>query len=170
MNKLTLEYQKRFAERLIFDPSILDGIDPAARLHALTTTHPQSSSAACLNVLGSMAHDPRGLARFLGCFGLEIEELYEFPSPVDFGGRVYRDKGYAVFEWIGPLRSPINEWGGGRGFGRTSADAFLLGRIAGQVTQILVEWKFTEGVSRPLTLGRFCGTSGVERLRRYSAL
>ena len=35
--------------------------------------------------------------------------------------------------------------------------------------QILVEWKFTEGVNRPLTLGRFCGTSGVERLRRYSA-
>ena len=68
--------------------------------------------------------------------------------------------------WIGPLRSPINERGGGRGFGRTSADAFLLGPIAGQVTQILVEWKFTEGVNRPLTLGRFCGTSGVERLRK----
>ena len=72
MNKLTLEYQKRFAERPIFDPSILDGIDPAARLNALTTTHPQSSSAACLNVLGSMVRDPRGLARFLDCFGLKF--------------------------------------------------------------------------------------------------
>ena len=32
----------------------------------------------------------------------------------------------------------------------------------------MIEWKFTEGISRALTIGRFCGLRGNERLRRYS--
>lgn len=170
MNKLTMEFQKQFATNLIFDPSVLERIDPSVKLHDETIRHPLSSSAACLNVIGSMANKPGELIKFLGSFGLEIEELLEFPSPVSFGDRLYRDKGYAVFEWIGPLKSPINEPGGGRGQNRTSIDAFVLGKIDGKITQILIEWKFTEGLSRPLVLGRFCGKKGVERLRRYSPI
>lgn len=165
-----MEFQKQFATNLIFDPSVLERIDPSVKLHDETIRHPLSSSAACLNVIGSMANKPGELIKFLGSFGLEIEELLEFPSPVSFGDRLYRDKGYAVFEWIGPLKSPINEPGGGRGQNRTSIDAFVLGKIDGKITQILIEWKFTEGLSRPLVLGRFCGKKGVERLRRYSPI
>ncbi len=171
MNKLSLEFQSQFAPNLIFDRSVLQGIDPVVKLHEHTEEHPLSSSAACLNVIGSLAKHPHNLAAFLRCFGLDIEELYEFPYPVSFGERLYRDAtGYAVFEWVGPRKSPINEGGGGRGYGRTSIDAFVLGRIGGRTTQILIEWKFTEGVSRPLAQGRFCGMKGVERLRRYSAV
>lgn len=165
-----MEFQKQFATNLIFDPSVLERIDPSVKLHDETIRHPLSSSAACLNVIGSMANKPGELIKFLGTFGLEIEDLIEFPSPVSFGDRLYRDKGYAVFEWIGPLKSPINEPGGGRGQNRTSIDAFVLGKIDGKITQILIEWKFTEGLSRPLVLGRFCGKKGVERLRRYSPI
>ena len=165
-----MEFQKQFATNLIFDQSILERIDPTVKLHDETLRHPLSSSAACLNVIGSLSNKPDGLIKFLGSFGLEIEELLEFPSPVSFGDRIYRDTGYAVFEWIGPLKSPINEPGGGRGLNRTSIDAFAIGVINGKITQILVEWKFTEGLSRPLVLGRFCGKKGVERLRRYSPI
>lgn len=165
-----MEFQKQFATNLIFDPSVPERIDPSVKLHDETIRHPLSSSAACLNVIGSMANKPGELIKFLGSFGLEIEELLEFPSPVSFGDRLYRDKGYAVFEWIGPLKSPINEPGGGRGQNRTSIDAFVLRKIDGKITQILIEWKFTEGLSRPLVLGRFCGKKGVERLRRYSPI
>jgi len=168
MNKLTTEFQKRFSANLIFDPSVLERIDPAVKLHEETKGNPLSSSAACLNVIGSLANDPEELIKFLGSFGLEIEKLYEFPSPVSFGNRIYHDKGYAIFEWIGPQDSPINETGGGRGQNRTSVDAFVLGKINGKTTQILIEWKFTEGLGRELVLGRFCGGKGVERLRRYS--
>lgn len=170
MNKLTMEFQRQFAMNLIFAPSVLEGIDTAVKLHTETRQNPLSSSAACLNVLGPLANDPHGLAQFLRCFGLDVDELYEFPSPVSFGDRLYHDRGYVVFEWVGPRRSPINERGGGRGYGRTSLDAFVLGRIGGKTTQILIEWKFTEGLSRPLTMGRFCGGKGVERLSRYSSV
>jgi len=166
--KLTVDFQRQFIPQLIFDESVFQRIDPTAKLHEETKGHPLSSCAACLNVIGSMANDPAELTQFLGSFGLEIEELYEFPSPVCFEGLTYRDKGYAIFEWIGPKDSPINEKGGGRGQNRTSVDAFVLARIKGKITQLLIEWKFTEGFSRELALGRFCGGKGIERLKRYS--
>jgi hypothetical protein len=169
-SKLSMEWQKQFSDRLIFEPSIFDKIDPAAKIHEQTKRHPLSSCAACLNVIGSISTDPAELKTFLASFGLEIEELYEFPCPLDFGDMVYHDKGYVIFEWIGPKDSPINERGGGRGQNRTSIDAFLLGRINGTTTQILIEWKFTEGLSRELALGRFCGGKGIERPKRYSSV
>ncbi len=103
-------------------------------------------------------------------FGLNMDEIYEFPCGANVGGRIYKDKGYAVFEWIGPQDSPINEKGGGRGSNRTSIDAFVIAKIDGRITQILIEWKFTEGKSRPLALGKFSGYRGLERLRRYSSV
>lgn len=170
MNKLSMEFQKQFASNLIFDPLVLERIDPGVKLHGETLRHPLSSSAACINVIGSLSNKPDGLIKFLGSFGLEIDEILEFPSGVSFGDRTYRDTGYSVFEWIGPLKSPINEPGGGRGLNRTSIDAFVVGIIKGKITQIFIEWKFTEGLNRPLVLGKFCGKKGIERLRRYSPI
>lgn len=170
MNKLTLEHQKQFSSRLLFDPSVLDRIDRMVKVHEEAGGNPLSSAAACLNVIGSLSTDPKGLKKFLESFGLVIEELYEFPTGAELGGRVYQDRGYAIFEWVGPRKSPINEVGGGRGQRRTSVDAFVLARIGGKTTQLLIEWKFTEGQSRPLSLGRFCGGKGVERLKRYSSV
>jgi hypothetical protein len=170
MEKLTVDFQRQFMPQLIFDESVFQRIDPTVKLHEETKGHPLSSCAACLNVIGSMANDPAELTQFLGSFGLEIEELYEFPSPVCFDGRTYHDKGHVIFEWVGPKDSPINEKGGGRGQNRTSVDAFVLARIKGKITQVLIEWKFTEGLSRELALGRFCGEKGIERLKRYSSI
>ncbi len=170
MNKLDLGFQNRFKDRLLFNKGMLDYVDPAVKLHEETLRHPLSSSAACLNVMGSLLDDPKGLIRFLGACGVRTEEVYKFPSPVTFGGRDYHDRGHVVFEWIGPQESPIKERGGGRGQRRTSIDAFVLARIEGKTTQVLIEWKFTEGLSRKLALGRFSGIRGVERLRRYSSV
>ncbi|MBW6491491.1 MAG: hypothetical protein K0B15_09905 [Lentimicrobium sp.] len=170
MNKLTIEFQAQFHDRLIYDPTILNCIDPVVKLHDETLGNPLSSSAACLNVLGSLLHRPEELINFLNQFGLEIETIYEFPGNCVIGGRTYSDNGYVIFEWVGPQTSPINEKGGGRGFNRTSVDAFVIAKIKGKVTQLLIEWKFTEGKSRPLTLDKFSGLRGVERLSRYSSL
>lgn len=170
MDKLGLDYQKRFNEKLIFDQCIFEDIGPQAKLHKETKDNPLSSAASCLNVLGSLMNEPEELKRFLNHFNLDIETIIEFPSNCDVGGQIYKDKGYVVFEWIGPKESPINEKGGGRGQNRTSVDAFVIAEIQGKITQILIEWKFTEGKSRPLVFGRFSGNKGLERLRRYSGV
>ena len=170
MDKLTIDYQRQFIDKLIFDPTIIDYIDPKVRLHEETLVNPLSSSAACLNVLGSLVHQPDELKRFLNQFGLEIETIYEFPCNCVVGGRKYVDSGYVIFEWIGPQESPINEKGGGRGFNRTSVDAYAIAKIRGKITQLLIEWKFTEGKSRPLSLYKFSGLRGIERLSRYSMI
>ena len=167
-DKLSLEFQTRFSNRLIFDQAVFRRIDPSAKLNEHTEHHPLSSSAACLNVIGSISREPAELQKFLASFGLEVEEVYEFHSGFDFGGLTYRDEGFVIFEWIGPKVSPINEDGSNRGQMRTSVDAFLLGRVNGRATQILIEWKFTEGQNNSLALGKFCGGQGVERLTRYA--
>jgi hypothetical protein len=170
MNKLSLNYQRQFEERLIFDKSIFKSIDPRAKLHNQIKGNPLSSAASCLNVIGSLANRPDNLMKYLNSFGLEIETVFEFPSGADIEGLVYNDRGYVIFEWIGPQFSPICEKGGGRGLNRTSIDAFLITRIRGKITQLFIEWKFTEGISRPLVLNRFAGNTGLERLRRYSTV
>ncbi len=168
MNKLSLNFQQQFPQKIIYDESVFDRIDQSVKIHSEAKRHPLSSAAACLNVLGSIGTRPSELKKFLNSFGLGIDEIIEFPSGAEIGGFKYHDRGCVVFEWIGPKKSPLNERGGGRGHNRTSIDAYVLGRIDGKVTQILIEWKFTEGDSRPLALGRFSGCKGIERLRRYS--
>lgn len=170
MDKLTKEFQNQFKDRLIYDESVFYNVDSHVKLHDETKGHPLSSAAACINILGSLMFKPEELIIFLNYFGLEIEELYEFPTNANVGGRNYADKGYVVFEWVGPQESPINEKSGGRGFNRTSVDAFVIAKIKGKITQLLIEWKFTEGKSRPLTLEKFSGFRGLERLRRYSEI
>lgn len=164
MNKLSLDFQQQFSQKTIYDKSVFDRIDQSVKIHGEAKKHPLSSAAACLNVLGSMGTRSTELKNFLNSFGLTIDEIIEFPYGAEVGGLTYNDKGCVVFE----KTSPLNERGGGRGHNRTSIDAYVLGKIDGKVTQILIEWKFTEGDSRPLVLGKFSGGKGVERLRRYS--
>lgn len=168
MDKLTIEFQRQFHDRLIYDSTIFDCIDPLVKLHEETKGHPLSSSAACINVLGSLMHQPEELKSFLNQFNLEIETIYEFPSNSNVGGRNYSDCGYVIFEWVGPQASPINEISGSRGQRRTSVDAFVIAKIHGKITQLLIEWKFTEGKSRQLIMEKFAGFKGNERLLRYS--
>jgi hypothetical protein len=170
MNKLSAEYQQAFADRNIFDESVLDRIDPKAKLHAETRSNPLSSAASCLNVLGVLSSDPEGLKGYLNALGIPVTKVFEFPTGADIGGQVYNDRGCVVFEWVGPKASPINEKGGGRGLNRTSVDAFIIAEIDGLVTQLLIEWKFTEGKSRPIVLNKFGGLKGVERLRRNASV
>lgn len=53
MSKLSLDFQKQFSDKLIFDQNVLDRVDPTAKLHDQALRHPLSSAGACLNVLGS---------------------------------------------------------------------------------------------------------------------
>jgi hypothetical protein len=170
MNKLSAEYQQAFADRNIYDESVIGRIDSEAKLHAETRSNPLSSAASCLNVLGVLSSDPEGVKGYLNALGLGVTKVYDFPSGADVGGQVYNDSGCVVFEWVGPKASPINEKGGGRGLNRTSVDAFIIAEIDGVVTQLLIEWKFTEGKSRPIALNKFGGLRGVERLRRYASV
>ncbi len=170
MSKLTAEYQANYSDRLFYDPTVLELIDPAAKLHGEAKSNPLSSAASCMNVLGSLGGDPDGLKAYLNALGINVSKVYEFPTGADVGGEVYKDKGCAVFEWIGPKVSPINEVGGSRGQNRTSIDAYVIAEIDGKVTQLLIEWKFTKGLSRPIVLNKFGGLCGNERLRRYSSV
>ncbi|MBF0548078.1 MAG: hypothetical protein HQM08_26810 [Candidatus Riflebacteria bacterium] len=170
MKKLSISYQSKFSDRLIYDKSVFERIDPSVKIHEETKRNPLSSSAACLNVIGALSNEPSSLRKFLNTFGLQIDEIIPFPSPANVAGRIYNDKGSAIFEWVGPQDSPLNELGGRRGENRTSIDAFVIGKISGKICQILIEWKFTEGMSKEIALGKFSGGKGVERLRRYSSV
>jgi hypothetical protein len=170
VDKLSLDYQKQFSDKLIFDRSVLDCVDPTAKLHDEALRHPLSSAQACLNVLGSLGTDKEAMKAFLNSLGLGITTIFDFPTGANVGDQVYNDRGCVVFEWIGPRESPINERGGGRGLNKTSIDAYVIAEIDGKVTQILIEWKFTEGASRPIALNKFAGLRGIERVRRYSSI
>ncbi len=170
MSKLSLDYQKQFSDKLIFDKGVVDRVDPTAKLHDEALRHPLSSAGACLNVLGSLGSDKDSLKTYLNNLGFGISRIFDFPTGADVGAQVYNDRECVVFEWIGPRESPINERGGGRGLNKTSIDAYIIAEIDSVITQLLIEWKFTEGESRPITLNKFAGLRGVERVRRYASV
>ena len=169
-NKLSIEYQSRWADRQFFDRSVLDYIDlEHVTLHR-EVYNPMSSQASCLNVMGYLNHHPDDIKSFFSGFSIDITEVIDFPTGVDLGGEIYNDKGPIVFEWIGPRRSPIHERGGSRGSLRTSIDAYLLVIVSNRVTQLLVEWKFSENYNTEGCSHKFAGIQGNERLRRYSSV
>ena len=171
MSKLSEEFQEKYRTHQLFDTSIIDDIDKEAKLHNEALNNPLSSAASCLNVLGSIKDNPEEIKRFLAVIGLEVDRVIEFPTGANIGERLYNDKGYIIFEWIGPKESPINEGsGGGRGQNRTSIDAYILVELDNKITQLLIEWKFTEGKSKPFATQKFSGYQGLERLRRYSQI
>jgi len=160
------EYQSKWTKQQLFDPSIVSNVGSNVKLHN-QINHPLSSAASCLNVLGYLSHPNRKeeLKRFLNFFDIGVENIIDFPGGVNLGGEEYDDSGNVIFEWIGPRNSPINESGGSRGQNRTSIDAYILANIGGKITQLLIEWKFTEKYDKK---NYFSGTRGIERLRRYS--
>lgn len=168
------KFEKAFLDtwrnRQFYDERVLESVGEKVELHGQCKTNPRSSAAACLNVLGSLSTNPEELKNYLNSFGLGIKEIIKFPSGIDLDGEVYDDHGYVVFEWIGPGKSPINETYGKRGENRTSVDAYVLARIDGRVTQIFIEWKFTETYLEPKHINLFRGLRGIERLRRYSTV
>jgi len=168
-NKLTIEYQNRWSDKPFYDNSLFNGIDEKVTLHK-ELNNLMSSQAACLNVFGSLNRSPNDIIRFLNYFSLNITRVIDFPTGVNVDGEIYNDKGPIIFEWIGPRSSPIYERSGSRGIYRTSIDAYLLAEIDNKITQLLIEWKFTENYSSDAYTHKFTGLEGNERLRRYSSV
>ena len=165
---LSERHQRRWKNHHIFDSAVIAGIDDGVQLHR-ELCNPRSSAAACINTIGSIARNKDDLTAFLNEFDVGVQEIIPFPTGVDVDGEVYNDVGNVVFEWMGPRRSPIGERGGKRGQNRTSIDAFVLAVVNGKVTQLLIEWKFTETYNGGQNLQKFSGIAGNERLRRYSS-
>ena len=134
---------------------------------------PRSSQASCLNFWFpyTKPENKKGLLKVLRSIGIEAEDIITIGPNWNFNGTLYRDYGNVIFEWIGPEKSPIGEENGFmRGHHRTSIDAYILAIVDGKVTQILIEWKFTEHYSSRCNTGKFLGGKGVERLSRYSPI
>lgn len=134
---------------------------------------PLSSQASCLNFWYpyTKPENKKGLIEVLRSIGIEAEDIITIGPNWKFDDTLYRDYGNVIFEWIGPEVSPIGEENGYmRGHHRTSIDAYILAIIGGKVTQILIEWKFTEHYSSRCNTGKFLGGKGVERLSRYSPI
>jgi hypothetical protein len=167
--KTSKDYQEQYRDKQFYNDRIPSGISEKVKLHD-EVNNPLSSAAACLNILGYLNQHRQEIIPFFGTFGLDIEEVPEFPSGADVQGEVYDDGGPIVFEWIGPKESPIHEKGGSRGQNRTSVDAFLIARVKGKYAQLLIEWKFTESYQSGKALHNFGGKKGIERLRRYASV
>ena len=134
---------------------------------------PLSSQASCLNFWYpyTKPENKKGLIEILRAIGIEAEDIITIGPNWKFDDTLYRDYGNVIFEWIGPEVSPIGEENGYmRGHHRTSIDAYILAIVGGKVTQILIEWKFTEHYSSRCNTGKFLGGKGVERLSRYSPI
>lgn len=164
---LSERFQKKWKSQPIYDANILGTIDKGVQLHT-ELMNVRSSAAACINTIGNIAKDKVQLISFLNEFNIGVEDVIPFPTGATFAGQQYNDVGNAIFEWIGPKESPLNEKGGKRGQNRTSVDAFILAIINGKVTQLLIEWKFTETYNSQEQLRKYAGIAGNERLRRYS--
>ena len=134
---------------------------------------PLSSQASCLNFWYpyTKPENKKRLIKVLRTIGIKVEDIITIGPNWKFDDTLYRDYGNVIFEWIGPEISPIGEENGYmRGHHRTSIDAYILAMINGKVTQILIEWKFTEHYSSRCNTGKFLGGKGVERLSRYSPI
>jgi len=165
MNKLIDDFQKEYSKKQFVNENILKGISANVKFHN-ELMNVRSSAAACLNVLGYLNRNPNDIIPFFNQIGLNIQKVIDFPHPVVYGGERYDDEGPIVFEWIGPKKSPINEKGCSRGQNRTSIDAYMLAEVNEKITQLFIEWKFTETYNS--ITHKFGGKRGIERLRRYS--
>ena len=134
---------------------------------------PISSQASCLNFWYPYINpsNKNKLLKLLDSIGIKAQEIITIGPNWDFNGTLYKDYGNVIFEWIGPELSPIGEENGYmRGHHRTSIDAYILAKINGKITQILIEWKYTESYASKSNMAKFMGGKGVERLSRYSPI
>lgn len=169
MNKLTDDFQRNYADKQFMNEDVLKGISGNVKLHD-EIKNVRSSAAVCLNVMGYLNQHNQDIIPFFSQLGLNLNKVIDFPSGMIFDGESYDDQGPIVFEWIGPKKSPINEKGGSRGQNKTSIDAYFLAEINGKITQIFIEWKFTEQYNSESDTHKFGGKKGIERLRRYSGV
>ncbi len=157
----------------LFDDEILE-ILKRGRIKAHNgLASPISSQASCLNFWYPFTkpENKEYLIKVLQLIGINASDIITIGPNWDFSGTLYRDYGNVIFEWIGPEQSPIGEENGYmRGHHRTSIDAYILAIVDGKVTQLLIEWKFTEHYSSKSNTGKFLGGKGVERLSRYSPI
>lgn len=173
MNVLNKEHQKQFTGNNLFSDEIYQILKKGGIKAHTGIESPLSSQASCLNFWYPFIKEERkeDLKEFLKCFGLEVDSIITIKPYSVFEDVAYPDGGNVLFEWIGPVKSPIGEDDGYlRGHHRTSIDAYLLAYVNGKVTQILIEWKFTETYSSRCNTGKFLGAKGVERLARYSPI
>lgn len=194
MKILSKEYQEQFRECQFIDKNIPNLLKRYGIKGHNGLYNPISSQACCINFFYPFIdeNEKESLKELLNCMGLEVEEVYtikensKFYNPnetVQFSLLenytpkeedkiiTYPDKGNVIFEWIGPYKSPTGENSGYlRGHQRTSIDAYILARIKGKITQLLIEWKFCESYSSRHNTGKFLGAKGIERLSRYAPL
>lgn len=125
-------------------------------------SHGLSSQVCCLNFLGPLARHPRLLSKIIGrALGIDPPTML----PVESGP--CNEPWFVGFEWTG-VADYLGEWRAGaasttRGANATSADAVVRFRHAGSVETVLIEWKYTESYSAPLSTGR-----NETRVARYS--
>ena len=167
MNKLKDDFQKKYSKKQFVYKNIRKGISTNVKLH-VELMHIRSSAASCLNVLVYLNRNRNDIIPFFNQIGLNIQKVIDFPQNVVYGGEKYDDEGPIIFEWIGPKKSPINEKGSSRGQNRTSIDSYMLAKVNEKITQLLIEWKFTETYNSVSYTHKFGGKKGIERLRRYS--
>lgn len=157
----------------LFDDEILE-ILKRGRIKAHNgLASPISSQASCLNFWYPFTkpENKEYLIKVLQLIGINASDIITIGPNWDFNGTLYRDYGNVIFEWIGPEQSPIGEENGYmRGHHRTSIDAYILAVVDNKITQLLIEWKFTEHYSSKSNTGKFLGGKGVERLSRYSPI
>ena len=134
---------------------------------------PISSQASCLNFWYSYINpnSKEALIKLLKKIGIEAQNIITIGPNWDFNGTLYKDYGNVIFEWIGPEISPIGEENGYlRGHHRTSIDAYILAIMDNKITQLLIEWKYTESYTSKSSTAKFLGGKGIERLSRYSPI
>lgn len=170
---LSKDYQMKFKSKNLISNEIYKIFQNSGiKLHKGISS-PLSSQASCFNFWYPFIKEENKeqLKELLLCLGLKVDEVITIKPNSMFEDTLYKDGGNILFEWIGPNKSPIGEEDGYlRGHHRTSIDAYILTKINGKVTQILIEWKFTESYSSRSNTGKFLGSKGIERLARYSPI
>lgn len=170
---LSKDYQMKFKSKNLISNEIYKIFQKGEiKLHKGISS-PLSSQASCFNFWYPFIKEENKeqLKELLLCLGLKVDEVLTIKPNSMFEDTLYKDGGNILFEWIGPNNSPIGEKDGYlRGQHRTSIDAYILTKINGKVTQILIEWKFTESYSSRSNTGKFLGSKGIERLARYSPI
>ena len=194
MNVLSHEFQEQFKNKQFINNSIPYMLKKSGIKGHNGLYNPLSSQACCINFFYPFIEEKQkeSLKQLLFALGIEVDSVITIkPNSKFYDENAYRqtnlfvttetseddriikypDGGNVLFEWIGPYKSPTGENSGYlRGHHRTSIDAYILAYIKGKVTQLLIEWKFTESYSSRQNTGKFLGAKGIERLARYAPI
>lgn len=170
MKKLNEDFQNRWKDNNFFFPTLSQTLENNnITLHGGVYSSTMSSQTSCMNVLGRFVDNKDELIKFLENAGIMVDDILEFPTGFNYDGEIYNDKGFVIFEWMGPKKSAINEdfhisRGSTPG---TCVDAFIIAKIKGKIVQILIEWKLTESYSGS---SKFNGGRGFTRAQSYASI